>query len=302
MKKISVVICSFKRYDLVLNCLAVLRAQTIPREVFELILVDNTPLETRSDITWQEHGVDKVVFVDIPGLSRARNAGIKAASADLIVFLDDDAEASPQWLSELLVAFATKRDALVVGGRVRAKYIATKPAWITSKLEEYLSCINWGEGLFAIGKHQWIAGANMAFRRSVFSKYGNFDVSLGRIGNASLLSNEETHLLSKLPDGSIYYASSALVDHLIPPERLKQTWFRKRAYWQAISDALSGKIDPNGASYYFEQFATNLPLVPAEHRSLRALCYTCEDGESFEMQVLMTYYFAVASALGLENA
>jgi glycosyltransferase involved in cell wall biosynthesis len=302
MKRISVVICSFKRYDLVENCLAVLRSQTVPKEVFELILVDNTPPEKRIDLNWQEHGVDKVVFVDTPGLSRARNAGIDAASAGLIVFLDDDAEASPQWLFELLAGFASKPDALVIGGQVRAKYITAKPVWITPKLEEYLSCINWGEGLFAIGKNQWIVGANMAFRRSVFSKYGTFDLSLGRIGSASLLSNEETHLLSKLPDGSIYYSSAALVDHLIPPERLRQNWFRKRAYWQAISDTLAGKIDPLGAHYYFDQFAGTLPLVPAEHRSLRALCYACEDGESFELQVLMTYYFAVASGLGLENA
>lgn len=53
------------------------------------------------------------------GLSGARNTGVELASSEVIVFLDDDAVAAPDWLEQILRAY---RDPTVagVGGLVRA--------------------------------------------------------------------------------------------------------------------------------------------------------------------------------------
>lgn len=298
---IAVILCTFKRYDLALNCLRFLSNQTYPRMNYKICVVDNTPISLREQYDWVSLGADIFVTEDLPGLSRARNRGISNSKSDYVVFVDDDAEVTNTWLSKIVETFQYNSQALAVGGKVLAKYSSEKPAWLTKKLEEFLSCIDWGTGTFPIQNHQWIVGANMAFKRSVFDKYGFFNVSLGRIGHSTLLSNEETHLLGLLPENSIFYCNDALVYHLIPDDRLSQSWFRKRTYWQAVSDLLAGKKDGENSSYYFDQFASALPFVPAEHRSLRSLCYFCSDGESFERQIQMTYNLIIASGLGLET-
>jgi hypothetical protein len=141
----------------------------------------------------------------------------------------------------------------------------------------------------------------MAISREVFEQFGGFDVNLGRIGVGSLLSNEEIALMERLPEGSRFYVSEAWVDHLIPKERTEQKWFRNRAFWQAISDRLANKVDRGASRYHFDRFSEELPLVPAQHRSLRALCYRCETADQFERQIKMIYDIAVSMSLGQED-
>jgi GT2 family glycosyltransferase len=302
MAELSVIVCTHKRYDLSLNCLEFLRRQTARRDRLEIVVVDNTPVEFRQDIDWQEHGADKVIFEDESGLSRARNAGIRGSTADIIAFIDDDAEAFPEWAERILHAFATRSEALVVGGKVLASYKGhRRPAWMSTKLEGYLSCIDWGDGVAPIERGQWIVGANMAFKRRVFDEYGVFNPALGRIGHATLLSNEEIQLMARLPGGTVYYAGDAPVHHLIPADRTEQAWFRKRVFWQAVSDQLAGVGQSSTPQDYFERFATALPTVPAEYRSLRALHRVCGTAEEFERQIGMIYSFTMSAGLGLPD-
>ena len=300
MPEISIIVCTYKRYDLAENCLLHLRRQNLARERFEIVVVDNTPPSLRDVLPWQELGADIVVTEDQAGLSRARNTGIDASSAPLIAFIDDDAEAAPTWAESLVASFTRHADALVVGGRVLAKYVGqTRPAWLAASLEGYLSCIDWGEGTGPLQRGQWIVGANMTFRREVFERFGRFNSSLGRIGHSTLLSNEESLLLDSLPQGSVYYASDAPVNHLIPVERTKQPWFRKRVFWQAISDLLAGMGTSEPAAGYFERFAAGLPKVPAEHRSMRALHRPCSTPEEFHLQLDMLYALTMSQGLGM---
>jgi glycosyltransferase involved in cell wall biosynthesis len=247
-------------------------------------------------------GADRHASEDQAGLSRARNTGIALCSAPLIAFIDDDAEAPPQWAQRIIAAFAARPDAKVVGGRVTAKYVdQPRPEWMSLKLEGHLSCIDWGTRVSPLERGQWIVGANMAFRREVFDEVGTFNASLGRIGHGTLLSNEEIALLSRLPAGSIYYAGDAGVDHLIPRDRLVQSWFRKRVFWQAVSDLLTGIGTSVTAQAYFERFASKLPRVPAQDRSYRALQRPCSTAGEFEQQLDMLYGLTMSQGMGLPN-
>lgn len=299
--KISAIICTYKRYDLAQNCLRYLAAQHPTRAKLEIVIVDNTPAPQRENIDWLALGATRHCVEDLVGLSRARNRGIKESTGDIIAFVDDDAEVFEHWADTLHDAFKKHPKALVVGGNVIAKYVETRESWVTDSLEGYLSCVNWGEGVFPLKKGQWVVGANMAFRRKVFDEYGVFDVALGRAGAQTLLSNEETALMQRLPEGTVFYCHDAKVNHLIPPERVKQAWFRKRVAWQAISDLIAGEVPQNSSRYFFEQFAQKLPLVPAEYRSFRSLSYPCQTGEQFERQLRMIYEITVASGGGLED-
>jgi glycosyltransferase involved in cell wall biosynthesis len=301
--ELSVVLCTYKRYDLARNCLQFLAQQTLARNRFEVVVIDNTPPDLREAIDWQALGADQAEVEDQAGLSRARNAGIAHSRAPLIAFIDDDAEASPTWAAEMVEAFRRHPEALVVGGRVTAKYVGQqRPAWLSQRLEGHLSCIDWGPGTKPLERGQWVVGANMTFRQEVFERYGQFNASLGRIGHGTLLSNEEIQLFSRLPANSIYYTSKAAVDHLIPPDRVDQAWFRKRTFWQAVSDQLAGIGASETAASYFERFASRLPTVPAEDRSMRALHRACTNAAEFEQQLDMIYALTMASGLGLPTA
>src|SRR3954468_9462044 len=93
--------------------LASLATQTIRRERFELIVVDNASRDASASIARRAGAT--VVSEPVPNRARARNAGVAASSARLLAFIDADCVASPEWL-EGLVGCADR--APLVAGRV----------------------------------------------------------------------------------------------------------------------------------------------------------------------------------------
>jgi glycosyltransferase involved in cell wall biosynthesis len=99
---LSVVICTHNpRADYLARTLASLRAQTLPAAQWELVIVDNAsrdPVAARVDLGWQPRSA--VHVEPVPGLTVARLRGIAAASAPLIVFVDDDNALAPDYLAQ----------------------------------------------------------------------------------------------------------------------------------------------------------------------------------------------------------
>jgi hypothetical protein len=83
----------------------------------------------------------------------------------------------------------------------------------------------------------------MAMRRSALTKVGGFHRGLGRRGG-QLLSNEELHVKHLLEASGYYtiFSADVVVQHFVPKERMSVSWFRRRFYWQGISDALTGRL------------------------------------------------------------
>jgi len=101
----------------------VAQAGFAPGEV-ELIVVDNDPdgsaLDAFEALAAESPISVTYVHARTPGVGRARNAGMAAAKAPLVAFLDDDEEAPPHWLAALVsTQAATGADA--VFGPVRAR-------------------------------------------------------------------------------------------------------------------------------------------------------------------------------------
>jgi GT2 family glycosyltransferase len=180
----SLVICTRDRPDELRRCLNSLAAQTY--SPVEVIVVDNAPRDTRARQVAEIAGV-KYVREDRPGLSHARNCGLRHADADVIAFTDDDVILHPRWLERLVLALQ-ESDALAVTGLVL-------PAELDTEAQQHFET-HWGFGqgyeplvfgqdFFAAdrttGCEVWNigAGASMAFRRQAFEKAGNFDVRLG---------------------------------------------------------------------------------------------------------------------------
>jgi glycosyltransferase involved in cell wall biosynthesis len=283
---LSVVVCTYNRYDALADCLRALRAeaQTAAASAYQVIVVDNTPEPLRR-VTIDSSEIAYWIVCNEVGLSNARNAGIAAAQSDIVAFVDDDAIVSPGWCEEAISVFQRHPDALAAGGKVVPEFPdGLGPPWVTKKLTEYLSCIDWGDDEHALREGEWIVGANMAFRRTVFDDGTLFATGLGRKGNLGLLSNEEIALIRAIGRERIVYVPSMLVQHVISSERLTQAWFRKRVFWQAISDELAG-IDIPSTARAREDLRGIIPRLPAERRSLAGLWAHCPDPGEFALQL-----------------
>jgi glycosyltransferase involved in cell wall biosynthesis len=290
--KLSIVIPTYRRYDVLPDAIdSLLSQQRLSRNEFEIIIVDNTPVGERQVVRNADQ-CDYFITEDVSGLSRARNIGIQASNAELIAFLDDDAIASPTWASEAIDLLNGNPHWHGIGGRILAKYPSNKkPIWIDAKLEELLSCIDWPvDKPTSVADGVWIAGANMVFRRHVFQLGIQFDEKLGRNGSSSLLSNDETELFKSIGSDRIFYVPQMSVDHVIPANRLDPQWFRKRIFWQAISDIIAGTtwLSPEDAS---QRFADDIIHIPAEYRSYRAMEFEPSSTEDMNRQLRLIYSY-----------
>ena len=146
----------------------------------------------------------------------------------------------------------------------------------------------------------WIAGANMVFRKQVFERGLGFDEKLGRNGSSSLLSNDETELFEAIGKDRIYYVPKMTVEHVIPTSRLDPQWFRKRIFWQAISDIIAGTTWLSADEAY-QRFSDDILQVPAQYRSYRAMEFLPKTSEDMNCQLRLIYSHVMIMMNGAPN-
>src|SRR3954447_12263365 len=176
---LTVVICAYtlERWDDIRAAVASLRAQTRPADQVVLVSDHNDELLTRA----REAFPDVLCFAneETRGLSGARNTGVRAATGDVVAFLDDDAAAEPDWVARMLEAYADPHVA-GVGGHVVPAWQAPRPAWFPDEFLWVVGCSYRGLPTGRAEIRNPI-GANMSFRRDVFTGVGGFDEAMGRL-------------------------------------------------------------------------------------------------------------------------
>jgi len=139
---VSVVLATYNpRSDFLERVVDGLKAQTLPRERWELIVVDNNsqppvrvvrPRDTKSqqtteiDLSW--HPDARMVVEKQQGLSHARRRGFEEAKGELIVNLDDDAVIDPDYL-EQICEVARQHPFIGVFGGQRCAEFEVLPKW-----------------------------------------------------------------------------------------------------------------------------------------------------------------------------
>lgn len=202
----SVVICTYNRARLLERVLRSLTKQSLSPDEFEVVVVD----DGSSDDTCEVCGA---MLEELPnlryvstgangGLSKARNVGVGEARGDYILFTDDDCIAEDRWVERM-------RDALA-SCEIAAGSVA-------SPTKSYLKlCHNISEfHPFMPGRREglkeFIAGANMGFRRSALEKLRGFGEGTDPVDDMELI------LRARTRGYGIYYVPEAVVTH--DPER-----------------------------------------------------------------------------------
>ena len=237
--RISVVVCSYRNPELLEKCIQSLLAQTLKREQYEMIVVDNNSRDQTSSVV-SRYPSARYVLERRQGLANARNMGILSARAPLIAFIDDDAEADPGWLQALLEIYDRVPNAMAVGGKADPIWDAPPPSWLDENYYRPLSLIDWGPEIRPLRWPERIIGVNCSFRREVFTRIGSFDSALGRLGHF-LLGSEDTEIQRKIHDAgnAVYYTPHAVVHHHVPDWRMTRAYLLERQLGNLLSLALS---------------------------------------------------------------
>jgi glycosyltransferase involved in cell wall biosynthesis len=104
---ISVVIPTFNEEENIAQCLVSLRHQTIPRNEYEIIVVDGGSKDNTREIA--QKYADRVFVQTNPKVGGARNDGIMAAAGDLVATTDADCILPPTWIATIKKGFEDPR-------------------------------------------------------------------------------------------------------------------------------------------------------------------------------------------------
>lgn len=228
---VTVVVCTRDRPFQLEACLSALAEQRYPR--FDILVVNNGTTEAAADIC-RQRGV-ACIREPVPGLTRARNLGARAAGGAIVAYIDDDARAEPEWLSALAREFEDPRVAAVAG---RTRYMKSFGDTLQMSDDEApdepgprphrifdRSTRNW----FTLACFGGIGDGNtMAFRRDLLTKSVRFDERLGR-GRLLESGDEHVAFMSLISDGyRVSYAPDAVVCHPIPADPVQRRAKRVR--------------------------------------------------------------------------
>jgi glucosyl-dolichyl phosphate glucuronosyltransferase len=301
--RLTVVVCTYDRYDVLPDALASLLAQDCGPGFLETIVIDNSPDQVAAatfSARYAEERRVRYVLESTPGLSNARNVGVRSARADIVAFVDDDAIAAPNWANEIVRAFENGNRVGVVGGRVVPRWVSSQPMWLSDSLLGNLSIVDWGSEKRQLKSTEWLVGCNIAFDKVALMAAGGFNRALGRIGSdLLLLSGEEIEVIEKITAaGHIsIYTPAAIVEHVINPAKLTREWFRRRSAWQAVSDFIK---NPEWAARYAPAAGEHLRLYhrSAARRAPLGFYDATEDPNEFKQDMGLAYDLVIAMLSG----
>lgn len=200
--QLSVIICTHNpRPDYFQRLLAALRQQSLHNTCWELLVVDNAshePLAQRYDLSWHPHA--RHIREDELGLAVARQRGMREASAELLVFADDDNVLEPNYLRQ---AQKISRDWPLLGvwgGSIVPEFeVAPLP-----HLREHLSVLalreirspRWSNVMTCSDAEPWGPGlcVRSAVAHAYRRQYWSSPIQLTGRSGRNLLSGEDTEI------------------------------------------------------------------------------------------------------------
>ena len=229
--KVTVILCTYNRSQSLTKALISVAHSIVPDSIaWEVLVVDNNSAdktrEVVEDFCRRYPQRFRYLFEARQGKSHALNSGIRATDAGVLAFMDDDVEVDAHWLGNLTKVLRSGAWS-GVGGRIIAEAGFVPPRWMETSGRYALAPL----AFFDLGEKAGESkeapfGTNMAFRKEVFQKYGDFRTDLGP-QPGSEIRNEDTEFGTRLLNGGerIWYEPTALVFHSVPRDRIRKDYF-----------------------------------------------------------------------------
>jgi len=248
--RITVVLCTYNRWQSLAKALESASALKLPgADQWEILVVDNNSTDKTREVVEnfcrRYPGRFRYLFEPRQGKSHALNAGISETNADVLAFMDDDVTVDPPWLQNLTVSLRSD-DWAGAAGRILPAQSFQPPRWLSLDESHALGPF----ALFDRGAEpselkEAPFGANMAFRKGMFAKYGGFRIDLGPRPGSEIRSEDSEFGCRLLAGGErIRYEPTAVVYHEIPEYRLQKKYFLTWWFDKARADIRAfGKPD-----------------------------------------------------------
>lgn len=210
----SVIVVNYDRNELLTACLRSLEAQTYAD--FETIVVDNGSTDSSPETlaAAEERGLRVIRNSENRGFCAANNQGLAVAKGRWIALLNNDAEAEPQWLGELLAAAEGSEGC----GMAASKILSWENPSVIDKVGHliYPDGQNRGRGTGEIDRGQydglqealWPDGCAALYRREMLEQIGGFDEDFFAYAD-----DAELGLRARIAGWSCVYAPKAVVRH-----------------------------------------------------------------------------------------
>lgn len=290
---ISVILCTWNNADRLDITLGAFCKLVIPDALcWQLVVVNNNSNDATSEIVRRYIGRLPITYVEEPrqGLSFARNAGVRAAIGELLVFTDDDVKPCVEWLSVYWAAYRKSPSGHFWGGPIESEFEAQA---VNPVLLMHAPCsvkgLFWGDVEKTLSNGEWFVSANWACPSSAMPGSDPFDVDKGLNPERKNVSvGEETDLMERLQSNGYLprYLPSARLKHFVSKDKtsLKHVAVRARAYGYYCGE--KDRYSVVGRSWFFGvplwivkdialhgvRFVASLAIMRFDYVSYLAIC------------------------------
>ncbi len=204
-RAVSVIIPVFNNYEGIRACLRALTRQTLNRELFEVIVVDNGSADDRHALLESEFKDQfclRLVKESMRGSYAARNKGIREARGDILAFTDSDCSPESEWLESGMKALQENPNCGFVGGEVEQAF-ESKDAPNAAEIHDQ----NYFQQERNIAEKKFTPTANLFTRMDIMDRVGPF--------NADLFSGGDLEWCQRCERRGLHgvYASGARMKH-----------------------------------------------------------------------------------------
>ena len=212
---VSVIVPHFNDLVALDRCLALLCAQTYPRDRYDVVVADNASPQGEAAVAAVVAGRAKLVVVAEKGAGPARNGGVAASTGEILAFTDSDCEAESDWLTQGVAALAGYD---FVGGRVKVLVDDVRHMSPTEAFERVFGF----DFKTYITRKGFTGSGNLFCGRALFDAVGGFRVGVSE--------DVEWSHRARAAGFRLGYAPLAVVGH---PAR--KTWDELRRKWRRMN-------------------------------------------------------------------
>ena len=233
--KVSVVVPARNEEACIGDCLSALLTQQYPRDLYEIIVVDDQSEDRTAQIAKafaKDHENLKLISAGSPPgkvspKKHAVNLGIASSSGEIILVTDADCVAAPDWLPSMVRCFSPEVG-MVAGCVVYRRDPKMNGFFYGIQALDFLSHLFCAAGAIGMGRALTCNAANLAYRREVFEEVGGF------VRGANLISGDDDFLIQEVSRRTSWKVKFALSEECLVTTRPAEgfrAFFHQRMRW-----------------------------------------------------------------------
>lgn len=229
----------------------------------EVLFIDQRTENPLREEVFEKGNLDlRIVARKLSGLSHARNLALDQAQYPLVLYLDADAMAEPDWAVRLAEVLSTEDEVAVAGSRIVPGWPGNPPPWARARvvLDQY--------SMLDLGRETkpWhrVVGAGFGVDKAKLGPSMRFDTALGR-RDGMLFGGEESDFCARAIERGfeVRYVGAACVTHEVARERVQLGWVLRRMYYAGLGrSTIGGRPAPSGKPGLADCLTLPLTLPP----------------------------------------